>query len=38
MFEYRVLRGMFGSKREKVEGKNLIIRFFIFCTLHKILL
>jgi hypothetical protein len=36
MFENRVLRRMFGPKREA--GEDCIMRSFITCTLHQILL
>jgi hypothetical protein len=34
--ENRVLRGIFGAKREEVAGENCIMRDFINCTLHQI--
>jgi hypothetical protein len=40
VFENRVLRGMFGPKGEEVKGywKDCIMRSFITCTLHQILM
>jgi hypothetical protein len=39
MFEVSVLRRIFGPKREKVIGwEKCIMRSFICCTLHRILL
>jgi hypothetical protein len=36
MFKTKVLRKVFGPKREA--GKNCIMRSFIICTLHQMLL
>jgi hypothetical protein len=33
VFEYKVLRRIFGLKRNEVTGENYIIRSFITCTL-----
>jgi hypothetical protein len=38
VFENRVLRRIFGPKREEMAGENCIMRSFITCTLHHILL
>jgi hypothetical protein len=38
MFENRVLRRMFGPKSEEVTGEGCIIRSFMTCMLHQILL
>jgi hypothetical protein len=40
VFEDRVLRRVFGSKREEVSGewRKLHMRSFVICTLHQILL
>jgi hypothetical protein len=40
VFENRVLKRIFGPKREEVagSGEDCIMRSFITCTLHKILL
>jgi hypothetical protein len=38
MFENAVLRGIFGLKGEEVKGQNCIMRFFIICTPHQLLL
>jgi hypothetical protein len=37
-FENRVLRRMFGPKREEVAGEECIMRSFVMSTLHHILL
>jgi hypothetical protein len=37
VFENRVLRRIFGPKREAVTGEDCIMRSFITCTLHQIL-
>jgi hypothetical protein len=39
MFEYRVLRRMFGPKRDEVQGsgENLIMRTLMICTAYQIL-
>jgi hypothetical protein len=39
VFENRVLRRIFGHKREKVtgQGENYIMRSFILCTFYQIL-
>jgi hypothetical protein len=36
--ENRVLRRIFGPKKEEVAGEDYIMRSFITCTLHQILL
>jgi hypothetical protein len=36
VFENRVLRRIFGPKREEVAGEECIMRSFINCTLHQI--
>jgi hypothetical protein len=38
VFENRALRGIFRRKRRENAEKSCIIRNFIICTLHKILL
>jgi hypothetical protein len=37
VFENRVLRGIFGPKRDEVTGENYIMRSPIVYTLHQIL-
>jgi hypothetical protein len=39
VFENRVLRGIFGPKRDKVTGewRKVIMKSFVFCTPHPIL-
>jgi hypothetical protein len=37
MLENRVLRRIFGTKREEVAGEDHIMRNFITCALHQIL-
>ena len=37
MFENRVLSKLFGAKKEKVTGNNLIVRVFMLCTALQIL-
>jgi hypothetical protein len=36
VFENRVLRGIFGPKRDEVTGENCITRSFVICTLRQI--
>jgi hypothetical protein len=36
--ENRVLRGIFGPKRKEVTGENYIMRSFVICIPHQILL
>jgi hypothetical protein len=38
MFENRVLRRMFGPKRDEVTGESCTVGSFIICTHHQILL
>jgi hypothetical protein len=40
MFENRVLRRIFGPKREEVtaDGENCVMKRFMICTLHQVLL
>jgi hypothetical protein len=38
MFENRVLRRIFGPKGEEMAGEDCIMKSFITCTIHKILL
>jgi hypothetical protein len=38
VFENRVLRRIFVPNREEVAGENFMMRNFIICTLHQILL
>jgi hypothetical protein len=37
VFENRVLRRIFGPKRDEVTGKNYIMRSLMICTSHTIL-
>jgi hypothetical protein len=37
VFGNRVLRGIFGSKRDEVAGENYVLRSLMICTLHSIL-
>jgi hypothetical protein len=38
VFEMRMLRRMFGPKREEGTGENYVTKNLIICTLHQILL
>jgi hypothetical protein len=38
VFENRVLRRIFGPKREEVTGENCTMKRSIICALHKIIL
>jgi hypothetical protein len=38
VFENRVLRRIFGPKRDEVTGENCIMKSLMICTLHQVLL
>jgi hypothetical protein len=38
VFQIKVLRRIFGLKRDEVTGENYIMKSFMMCTLHQVLL
>jgi hypothetical protein len=36
VFENKVLRGMFGLKKDEVSGENCIMRSFMICTFRQV--